>query len=178
MTAIPLITDSELRRRPLTTRGKLMRALLSARPIFHPVVAVRMPLLALSRARLTELELTHAVSVLPFALTNRNPFGSMYFAAQLMAAELTCGGLVLLHNEDHDQEFSPIVKHIDVTFSRAAFGPITFRCDQGVRAARLIERAMRTGERVEEVFEVEGCTEADGPVVRAAITWSARRKGR
>lgn len=174
--AIPLITEAELKRKGLSTRGKLMHALLSKRPIFHPAVAIRMPLLALSRARLVELNLNEATSFLPFALTNRNPFGSMYFAAQLMAAELACGGLVLLHNENHEQNFSPIVKHIDVEFMRAGFGDITYHCSQGVKAARMLERALRTGDRVEEVFEIEGTTKADGVITRVAITWSARHK--
>lgn len=175
---IPLITESELKRAALTRKGKLTRAMFLYRPLFHPSVAIRMPLLALSRARLIELELNAATSVLPFALTNRNPFGSMYFAAQLMAAELACGGLVLLHDANHEHNFSPIVKHIDVEFMRAGFDDITYHCDQGVKAARLLERAMRTKDRVEETFNIEGSTPKDGVITRVSIVWSARFKPR
>ena len=176
MTTIPLITEQELRSNPLNTRGKILRTMMMRGVFYWPYISVKMPLLALSRSRIRALDLTYAESQLPFALTNRNPFGSMYFAAQLMAAEMSVGALMLLHNENHSQNFSPIVKHIDVLFQRGAYEPITFRCEEGVRVARLLERALRTGERVEDVFTVTGTTKKEGEMFKAHFTWSVRHK--
>lgn len=176
MTTIPLITEQELRKNSLNTRGRILRRMMLHGVFYWPYISVKMPLLALSRARVRALDLTYAETQLPFALTNRNPFGSMYFAAQMMAAEMAIGALVLLHNENHSQNFSPIVRHIDVVFQRAAYEKITFRCDEGVRVARLLERALRTGERVEDVFTVIGSTEKEGDVMKAHLTWSVRHK--
>lgn len=176
MTTIPLMTERDLIDASLNTRGKILRKAMLNGFLYWPYISVKMPLLALSRARIRSLDLQHAVSDLPFALTNRNPFGSMYFAAQLMAAEMACGSLILLHNENHAQNFSPIVKHIDVVFQRAAYGKVTFECHEGLRAARLLERALRTGEREEDVLTVVGTSDKDGEVIRALITWSVRHK--
>ncbi len=174
---IPLITEAELEARTLSPRARAMRRMMLNRLSFGLSMATRMPLLALSGARVLRLSLTQAQVVLPHGWRSQNIFGSTYFAAQLMAAEAACGGLVLLHHEEQGGGFGPIVKRVEVDYLRAGFEPITFTCDEGVRAARLLERARRdSGQRVEETLTVIGTTPREGEVTRVQITWSARHK--
>src|SRR3954466_11292793 len=70
---------------------------------------------------------------------NQNPFNSMYFAVQAMAAELSTGALVMLHIRNSGKKISMLVSHNKAAFTKKATGRITFTCNDG----HLIENAIR-----------------------------------
>ncbi|PJB13599.1 MAG: thioesterase, partial [Flavobacteriales bacterium CG_4_9_14_3_um_filter_40_17] len=47
---------------------------------------------------------------------NQNPFGSLYFAVQAMAAELSTGALVIRHIQDSGKNVSMLVARNESTF--------------------------------------------------------------
>lgn len=159
----------------LGLRASAFRRVLTTKPLFQSMLAVRMPLLALAGARIDALDLNHCQVRLPHGWRSQNIFGSTYFAATLMAAEAACGTIVLLHEQNSPDKFSPIVKSIQADFPRAAYSDITFACDQGSDVAAWLERARTTRKREEVTLQVVGTTQ-DGEVARVAVTWSARLK--
>jgi len=77
---------------------------------------------------------------------NQNPFKSMYFAVQAMAAEFTTGALVLFHIKSSGKNISMLVAQNKAVFTKKATGKITFTCNQGKEIAECIEDAIRTNE--------------------------------
>ena len=58
---------------------------------------------------------------------NQNPFNSMYFAVQAMAAEFTTGALVMLQVKKSGKSISMLVANNKSSFTKKATGRITFR---------------------------------------------------
>ena len=77
---------------------------------------------------------------------NQNPFKSMYFAVQAMAAEFTTGALVMFHIKSSGKNISMLVAQNKAVFTKKATGRITFNCNQGKEIAECIEDAIRTNE--------------------------------
>lgn len=77
---------------------------------------------------------------------NQNPFNSMYFAVQAMAAEFTTGALVMLQIKKSGANISMLVANNKSSFTKKATGKITFTCNQGVQIKETIEKAIATKE--------------------------------
>jgi hypothetical protein len=77
---------------------------------------------------------------------NQNPFNSMYFAVQGMAAELTTGALVMNEIQKSGLKISMLVANNKSNFSKKATGKITFICNDGILVKQGMEKAIETGE--------------------------------
>lgn len=77
---------------------------------------------------------------------NQNPFQSMYFAVQAMAAEMTTGVLVMLHIKASGKNVSMLVAQNKSIFTKKATGRITFVCSQGDAIKETINEAIASKE--------------------------------
>ena len=77
---------------------------------------------------------------------NQNPFNSMYFAVQAMAAELTTGALVMNEIQQSGHQISMLVANNKSSFSKKATGTITFICADGQLVRDGIKKAIQSGE--------------------------------
>jgi hypothetical protein len=77
---------------------------------------------------------------------NQNPFKSMYWAVQGMAAELTTGALVMSKIKNCGMPISMLVAHNKATFTKKATGRITFICEDGLKVDDAIAKAITTNE--------------------------------
>jgi hypothetical protein len=77
---------------------------------------------------------------------NQNPFRSMYFAVQAMAAEMSTGVLVMLHIKASRKNISMLVAQNKSVFTKKAIGKITFVCSQGDAIKDTINDAIATKE--------------------------------
>ncbi|HUH52059.1 MAG TPA: DUF4442 domain-containing protein [Flavobacterium sp.] len=77
---------------------------------------------------------------------NQNPFKSMYFAVQAMAAELSTGALVMAHIQKSQTKISMLVFSNKSSFTKKATGRINFSCDDGDKIALAIQKAIETKE--------------------------------
>ncbi len=77
---------------------------------------------------------------------NQNPFNSMFWAVQGMAAELTTGALVMKKIRESGKKVSMLVANNNASFTKKATGRITFKCDEGNKIDKAIARAIETGE--------------------------------
>lgn len=76
---------------------------------------------------------------------NQNPFNSMYFAVQAMAAELSTGALVMNEVNKSDRKISMLVAQNKCSFSKKATGRISFICAEGQKAEEAVNRTINTG---------------------------------
>ena len=77
---------------------------------------------------------------------NQNPFQSMYFAVQAMAAELSTGALVLNAIHKSNQKITMLVANNKCSFTKKATGRIEFQCNDGLKIAETVQQAIATGE--------------------------------
>ena len=77
---------------------------------------------------------------------NQNPFNSMFWAVQGMAAELTTGALVMAKAKESGQRISMLVATNNASFTKKATGRITFACNEGHKIDDTIAKAIKTGE--------------------------------
>ena len=77
---------------------------------------------------------------------NQNPFKSMFWAVQGMAAELSTGALVVGYIRDSGKNISMLVANNNASFTKKATGRISFKCNDGLAVKKAIDRAIETGE--------------------------------
>jgi hypothetical protein len=77
---------------------------------------------------------------------NQNPFNSMFWAVQGMAAELTTGALVMAKIKDSGHPISMLVANNNASFTKKATGRINFLCTDGPKIDEAINRAIASGE--------------------------------
>ena len=77
---------------------------------------------------------------------NQNPFNSMFWAVQGMAAELTTGALMMAKIKQSGKNISMLVANNNATFTKKATGRITFECNEGHLIDDAIKKAIETGE--------------------------------
>ena len=77
---------------------------------------------------------------------NQNPFNSMYFAVQAMAAELSTGALVMNRVRECNEKISMLVMKNNSFFTKKATGRISFMCKDGAVLNTAMEKCIKTGE--------------------------------
>lgn len=96
--------------------------------------------------RTKTLEKNRCVVTVKHRWFNQNPFSSMFWAVQGMAAELATGALVMSKIRDSGKNISMLVANNNGTFMKKATGRITFECVDGLLLDAAIEKAISTGE--------------------------------
>ena len=107
---------------------------------------------------------------------NQNPFNSMYFAVQAMAAELTTGALVISQIQESGKKISMLVANNKGNFTKKATGRITFVCNDGHLITEAIEKTIATGEGQTFWMKSIGTDEKGIQVSEMDFEWSVRIK--
>lgn len=107
---------------------------------------------------------------------NQNPFKSMYFAVQAMAAELTTGALVMYHIKESGKNISMLVANNKGNFTKKATGRITFTCNDGHLIKDAIDRTIATKEGQTFWMKSIGVNEKGEQVSEMDFEWSVRIK--
>ena len=107
---------------------------------------------------------------------NQNPFQSMYFAVQAMAAEMSTGVLLMKKIHASGQPVSMLVANNRSSFGKKARGRIRFRCDQGAEFEQALQQALAQDEGVTVWVSSIGTDEAGDEVSRFDFEWTLRRK--
>lgn len=108
---------------------------------------------------------------------NQNPFKSMYFAVQAMAAELTTGALVMYQIKKSGKKISMLVANNKGNFTKKATGRITFTCNEGHLIEEAIQKTIATGEGQTIWLKSIGIDEKGDQVSEMDFEWSVRIKG-
>lgn len=107
---------------------------------------------------------------------NQNPFKSMFWAVQGMAAELATGALVLGKIRNSGKKVSMLVTSNNATFTKKATGRIIFKCTDGHLIDDALIKTFKTGEGQTFWMQAVG-TNKDGVVVSTFnFEWSVKVK--
>ena len=107
---------------------------------------------------------------------NQNPFKSMYFAVQAMAAELTTGALLMMQIKKSGKNISMLVANNNSNFSKKATGRITFTCNDGHLIEEAIKQTIATGEGQTIWMKSVGVNEKREQVSEINFEWSIKLK--
>lgn len=126
--------------------------------------------------RLKSITEAQAVSTVKHRWFNQNPFKSMYFAVQAMAAELTTGVLVMRAIRESGHSVSMLVASNKSFYYKKATGRIQFSCEQGVEAVQAVRTTVEHGEGVTVWLKSVG-HDAEGVLVSEFLfEWTVKRK--
>jgi len=136
----------------------------------------KLPSAFLCGVKLKELDDTKSVVKVKHRWINQNPFNSMYFAVQSMAAELTTGAIVIKKIKESGQRVSMLVTNHNGTFTKKAVGLITFTCNDGSLIDDALKRTIETGEGQTILMKSIGVNENGEQVSAYEFEWSIKLK--
>ncbi|HTF82567.1 MAG TPA: DUF4442 domain-containing protein [Cytophagales bacterium] len=136
----------------------------------------KLPLAWVAGLKIDEVNQTQAVVAVRYSYWTKNPFKSMYFAVQAMAAELASGALVLSHVSESGKNISMLVLKMRADFTKKALGRIRFICMDGESIRLAIQTAIATGEGQTIEATSIGYNENNEQVATFVITWTLKNK--
>ncbi|MDB0602839.1 DUF4442 domain-containing protein [Tenacibaculum maritimum] len=107
---------------------------------------------------------------------NQNPFKSLFWAIQGMAAELATGALVMQEIENSGKKISMLVTNMNATFTKKATGKITFVCKDGELIRKAIHKSIETREGQVVVMKSAGVNNEGISVSKFEFEWSIKLK--
>ncbi len=126
--------------------------------------------------RVKSISVQQCVVTVKHSWFNQNPFNSMYFAVQAMAAELTTGALVMMQIKNSGRKISMLVANNKGNFTKKATGRITFTCNDGHLIAEAIKQTIATGEGQTFWMKSVGVNEKGEQVSELDFEWSIKLK--
>ena len=113
---------------------------------FRLFLIYKLPIAFIAGLRLVEISDSKAEIRVKHKWINQNPFRSMYFAVQAMAAEISTGLMVFRKIEQSGKSISMLVTNQEAVFTKKATGWNFFRCEDGKLISDAIDRAVETKE--------------------------------
>lgn len=107
---------------------------------------------------------------------NQNPFRSLYFAVQNMAAELSTGVLVMQAIQSQNQKMSMLVIEAHSEFFKKATGRIRFDCREGKSIDKMVKKSIKNNTSQVIKVAVNAYNTNDELVSQFSFTWSVRPK--
>ena len=141
---------------------------------FEQLLRSQLPIAWIAGVRLESYEKGICKICVEHDFLNQNPFGSMFWAVQGMAAEFS-GGMMLLNKiEASGKSISSLVVKCESTYHKKATGKIIFTCDQGEIIDQEIQKTIETNSP--SVFELNstGTNESNDIVAEFTFTWSIK----
>lgn len=136
----------------------------------------KLPSAFLCGVRVKEIDGIKCIVQVRHRWINQNPFNSMYFAVQAMAAELSTGALVMHHIKESNRNISMLVANNKGNFTKKATGRITFTCQDGHLIQEAIKQTIATGEGQTFWMKSIGVNEKKEQVSEMDFEWSIRVK--
>ena len=136
----------------------------------------KLPAAYLCGVRLRALENSKAIVTVKYRWMNQNPFKSMYFAVQSMAAELSTGAIVIKKINECGKDISMLITNHSGAFTKKAVGKITFSCEDGKLIDEALIRTIETGEGQTVQMKSIGTDEEGDEVSVYNFEWSIKLK--
>ena len=130
----------------------------------------------ISGTRLIHLDEEKSVTEVPFRWCNKNPFSSMYFAVQSMAAELSTAAPIFMTLKGFDVDAALIIVDLKVEFVKKAQSKITFSCLDYDKIYNVVAQLKKAGDTATVVAKTVGRDVAGDDVAIFYFTWSFKRR--
>ena len=135
----------------------------------------KLPAAWLTGVRLSLINESKCEVKVRFKWINQNPYRSMFWAVQAMAAELTTGMLLTKSIQDSNSDISMLLVSNKSSFYKKAVGKITFVCDEGEIAKQLINSTIKNTTS-KAWFKAKGYDEAGDQVSEFDFEWSCKKR--
>lgn len=136
----------------------------------------KLPSAFICGVRVKSIDETNCVVAVKHRWINQNPFNSMYFAVQAMAAELSTGALVMFQIQKSGKKISMLVANNKSNFTKKATGKIHFVCNDGPIITAAIQETIATGLGQTFWMKSIGTNDAGIQVSEMDFEWSVRLK--
>lgn len=136
----------------------------------------KLPLAYLGGVRVVSIEKETAIVNITHKWINQNPFKSMFWAAQGMAAEMATGVLVMKGIENLGKNVSMLVTNQRGNFTKKATGKIRFECHHGGLVSKALEESAENGESRVITMKAEGFNKDGVSVCNFHFEWSLKVK--
>ena len=143
---------------------------------FRMFMLQRLPSALFAGLRVKTLDEQHAVVTVKYTWFNQNPFKSMYFAVQSMAAEMSTGLLASGQVYKRNPPVSMLVIGLEAKFVKKVVDTVSFTCIDGAAIDEAIESSIATGEGKTIKCHSIGTNFAGEVVSEFWITWSFKAK--
>ena len=137
---------------------------------------LKLPSAYFTGVRVELLEKNKAVVKVKHRWINQNPFNSLYYGVQAMAAELATGILVMRAVSEAGKPISMLVTQQTASFTKKGKGIVRFTCANGVEIDKAIEATLKTGAGQIINLEAQGLNEKGEQVSLFHFEWSVRVK--
>ena len=144
--------------------------------LYRLFLIAKLPIAWISGLKVNKVTDEKAQISIRYKYLNQNPFKSMYFACQAMAAEMSTGLLAMGYIDSQSVKISMLVLELNCSFTKKAIGKIQFVCEEGILVKEAIQKAVDTNEGVVCVMTSKGYDEQGDCVSSFKITWSFKRK--
>lgn len=141
---------------------------------FNVFAFFKLPSAWWSGVRLRSFDEEKAVVTVRHKWFNQNPFKSMFWAVQGMAAELSTGIMVSSQIRERSESISMLVAGNNANFSKKATGKITFTCEDGHKIKEALDQTIATGEGQTFWMKSVGINEAGIVVSTFNFEWTVK----
>lgn len=126
--------------------------------------------------RLIDINDARCTTTVKYRWINQNPFKSMYFAVQLMAAELSTGALVMSKIKASNRTISMLVGSQTSEFYKKVTGRVHFTCQDVQLLDLAIQKTIATGEGQEVLLQSTGINKEGDVVSKMTFEWKIKLK--
>ena len=135
----------------------------------------KLPAAWLTGVRISSISDTKCEVKVRFKWINQNPYRSMFWAVQGMAAELTTGMLLTKSIQESNTNISMLLVGNKSNFYKKAVGKIKFICDQGETAKELINLTKKNTTH-KAWLKAKGFDETGDMVSEFDFEWSCKKR--
>ena len=143
---------------------------------FRNIISTQIPIAWIAGVRLHEWKDNTVSTKVKLGLLNQNPFKSMFWAVQGMAAEFSSGLMASAKIQQSGHNVSMLVLGMQSKFLKKAVGKIIFTCNQGEEIEAAIKKAIKTKEGVTLLVKSQGVDEQNDVVSEFEFTWTFKVK--
>jgi hypothetical protein len=143
---------------------------------FNRFLFIKLPSAFLCGVRLRSLNRERAVVTVTLNFLNKNPFKSMFWAVQGMAAELATGAIILSEVRNSTVPISMLVIRNEAEFLKKAKGKITFTCTDVALVKNQFATQVKSDTGTRFWMQSEGVDQQGDVVSRFRFEWSIKAK--
>ena len=137
-------------------------------------IMFKLPSAYLCGVRVRSLEEQKCITSVKHKWINQNPFKSLFWAVQGMAAELATGSLIINKIKNSGKDIAMLLVKNEASYSKKATGRIYFECKDGLLIDTAIKSAIKSGEGEEVILNVVGKNSENILVSKFSFTWSMK----
>ena len=143
---------------------------------FRLYLLFNLPMGWLVGMKIIDLTENHCITSVPFKWINKNPFKSIYFAVQSMAAELSTATACMVAIQGHQPSIALIIVDMKGQFYKKATGKVFFTCLHQGQTYDTVAQALASKKAQTLSLKTVGKM-SDGTLVSEFVfTWSFKQR--